>query len=560
MAIYRPPPPPFIGGAGPLLPRRLPPSELAVPVNDPPASSGLRNVALLAIVVGMWQPSLLGLPQGRARFGVQPGPVVADDPSFTSRTALPTIVATWEPPPPAPQAPKKIPAALLAVAEDDPPFTSRDTRPTILTAWEPLPPAPQVAKKIPPSVLAVPADDPAFTSRTSLPTILDAWQPPPPLPWPGWNVNPALEAVPADDPPFTARTNLPTIREAWEPPPPRPWFGWNVHPSIEAVAVNDPPIGRRLWLSTVLETWRPDPPQPQASKLLVPQEVAVDDPPFGQRLWLSVTLRSWEPGPPQPWPGWKVHPSIEAVPEDDPPFTARVTLPTILEAWQPDVRARIPRRFVPQGVLDDPPFGQRLWMPVVLRAWEPPAPLPWQGWKVHPSIEAVAVNDPPIGRRLWLSTILEGWHPAAFPHVRRVSVPQVVVVVGDDPPFRQRRQITTIETILGVWRPPVQPFTRPPGVISPRNVHRIPVMHCFPWQLQVLAQQTTPPGAPAKGERYVVTSVATGIWAGHEDAIAWYDGASWQFDVPTEGWATYDLGVSTMLFFDGAAWITWTIP
>ena len=45
-----------------------------------------------------------------------------------------------------------------------------------------------------------------------------------------------------------------------------------------------------------------------------------------------------------------------------------------------------------------------------------------------------------------------------------------------------------------------------------------------------------------------------------DTAIAWWDGVAWQFDLPTEGWATYDLGTSTMQVFDGAAWITWVIP
>lgn len=178
--IYYPPPPPFIGGKGPFLPRRLPPSELAVPVNDPPFSSRLRSVATLAIIIGMWQPSLLGLPQGRARFIVQPGPVVADNPPFTSRTVLPTILAAWEPPPPQPQVAKKLPASIIAVPENNPPFSQRSSLSTILDTWQPKVPL-RIQRVFVPKILAV--DNPPFGQRIWLSTILRAWEPAPPLPW-----------------------------------------------------------------------------------------------------------------------------------------------------------------------------------------------------------------------------------------------------------------------------------------------------------------------------------------------------------------------------------------
>lgn len=178
--IYRPPPPPFIGGSGPLLPRRLPPSELAVPVNDPPFSR-LRGIATLAVIIGIWQPSLLGLPQS-TRFVVQPGPVVADNPPFTSRTVLPTILATWEPPPPKPQVTKKLPPSVIAVPENNPPFSSRTNLPTILASWQPRVPYSIRQRHLVPIEVAV-VNDPPFGQRIWLSTILRAWEPAPPLPW-----------------------------------------------------------------------------------------------------------------------------------------------------------------------------------------------------------------------------------------------------------------------------------------------------------------------------------------------------------------------------------------
>ena len=42
---------------------------------------------------------------------------------------------------------------------------------------------------------------------------------------------------------------------------------------------------------------------------------------------------------------------------------------------------------------------------------------------------------------------------------------------------------------------------------------------------------TTPPGSPANGDRYIVGTTATGAWATHDDELAIYrDG--WQFYAP----------------------------
>ena len=47
---------------------------------------------------------------------------------------------------------------------------------------------------------------------------------------------------------------------------------------------------------------------------------------------------------------------------------------------------------------------------------------------------------------------------------------------------------------------------------------------------------SAPPGSPAEGERWIVKTGATGVWAGHDNAIAaWQDGA-WQFRMPQTGW------------------------
>lgn len=85
--------------------------------------------------------------------------------------------------------------------------------------------------------------------------------------------------------------------------------------------------------------------------------------------------------------------------------------------------------------------------------------------------------------------------------------------------------------------------------------YRVPVLEEFEWQQRVLSILSTPPGSPTKGDRHIVGATATGDWTGHENDITWYDGSTWQFDAPTEGWATWNLGDSTLYRFDGSDWV-----
>ena len=114
------------------------------------------------------------------------------------------------------------------------------------------------------------------------------------------------------------------------------------------------------------------------------------------------------------------NPSIEAGAEEQSPADRRSWLPIILRAWQPEApsRQRPPGLIPGAAVVDQQPADRRAWLPTVRQSWEPPPPLPWQGWQVHPSIEAVAEDAPPVGRRFWLPTILEAWAPGA-PFLRR---------------------------------------------------------------------------------------------------------------------------------------------
>ena len=76
------------------------------------------------------------------------------------------------------------------------------------------------------------------------------------------------------------------------------------------------------------------------------------------------------------------------------------------------------------------------------------------------------------------------------------------------------------------------------------------------WKESVLDSQTTPPGSPSTGDRYVVTATATGAWAGQENDIAEWNGSSWDFITPNNGDAVIDVSELSNGFyiFNGSSW------
>lgn len=76
------------------------------------------------------------------------------------------------------------------------------------------------------------------------------------------------------------------------------------------------------------------------------------------------------------------------------------------------------------------------------------------------------------------------------------------------------------------------------------------------WQNSVIDVVTAPPGGtPPTGARYLVEATATGDFAGKEDQIAVYNGATWDFIVPNEGFALWDETGNTQLVYNGTAWV-----
>lgn len=89
------------------------------------------------------------------------------------------------------------------------------------------------------------------------------------------------------------------------------------------------------------------------------------------------------------------------------------------------------------------------------------------------------------------------------------------------------------------------------------TTYRVPVLRDFGWQPPVKDKDlNSAPGVPSKGDRYIVgAGVATGDdWFGREDDIAYYDGAAWQFDTPSEGWQCWVEDENKYYVFDGTGW------
>lgn len=49
----------------------------------------------------------------------------------------------------------------------------------------------------------------------------------------------------------------------------------------------------------------------------------------------------------------------------------------------------------------------------------------------------------------------------------------------------------------------------------------------------------TPPGSPSNGDRWIVPSGATGVWAGQNDKIAFWREGAWAFFAPAVGWRVH---------------------
>ena len=80
-------------------------------------------------------------------------------------------------------------------------------------------------------------------------------------------------------------------------------------------------------------------------------------------------------------------------------------------------------------------------------------------------------------------------------------------------------------------------------------------------QLSVLDRDlTAPPATPVDGDRYIVASGATGLWAGWDlNLTTWVDGV-WMRLVPHPGWMAWIADEATFFVWNGSAWQSVGVP
>lgn len=79
------------------------------------------------------------------------------------------------------------------------------------------------------------------------------------------------------------------------------------------------------------------------------------------------------------------------------------------------------------------------------------------------------------------------------------------------------------------------------------------------WTQAVVINRTvlSPPGSPTKGDSYVVgPSGASGGFAGKEDYLTVYNGSTWDFYFPLEGFSCWNLDEDDVIRYVGGIWDT----
>jgi hypothetical protein len=77
------------------------------------------------------------------------------------------------------------------------------------------------------------------------------------------------------------------------------------------------------------------------------------------------------------------------------------------------------------------------------------------------------------------------------------------------------------------------------------------------WQAPVIQfGLNTPPGLPTAGDRYVVGTSPTGAWSANAEDIAEWNGTSWDFTTPLDGWALVAQDTDQQWIYNGTTWVS----
>ncbi|SPF81794.1 DUF2793 domain-containing protein [Pseudoprimorskyibacter insulae] len=66
--------------------------------------------------------------------------------------------------------------------------------------------------------------------------------------------------------------------------------------------------------------------------------------------------------------------------------------------------------------------------------------------------------------------------------------------------------------------------------------------------------EVAPPASPEAGAMYGIGAGATGVWAGRDGALAYWDGTAWLFVSPQEGWRVWAQDVQELHVWRGGSW------
>lgn len=65
---------------------------------------------------------------------------------------------------------------------------------------------------------------------------------------------------------------------------------------------------------------------------------------------------------------------------------------------------------------------------------------------------------------------------------------------------------------------------------------------------------TTPPASPTDGDRYIIPTGATGVWAGKTNQIAVRIAGAWQYYIPKVGWLCYIEDEGVLSIYKASGW------
>lgn len=453
MGLYYNPPPPHIGAAQPLEPKKLTPPSGPAPQN-PPIGGGSRSrsdvlqswaLAAAAVAAVVVLPRVFVPPAAAASV---PSELVQDaiyrswfDSTSNSHYAALHVVREFA---------ARMTPPVSGPTPDSPPLNGGAEVPqTVLNWWIPPPPAPQSSILLKPPQSGPTPDNPPFVGGAEVSqAVLNWWIPPPPLPQSTIVLQPPQSGPVAF---VFPQRGIPDAVAAW-------WSRELVVvdlpvPSVPQVAPDSPPISGTLHaLAEIAQSWIPAPPAPITARLLVPPQSgpAPQNPPFvgGAKIPASV-LQWWIPPPPLPQ---LPEPFTTSVPApDNPPFVGGAEIPaSVLEWWRPS--APLPQlliRGVPASpaapAFIPPPVG----VSVAISAW-------WSGAVSAPILPRPLTQGGPVAftfpQRV-PDAIYNAWlAPALRPQTATLLRPPQSGPVPQNPPFVGGARIPS--TALRWWGEP----------------------------------------------------------------------------------------------------------